>query len=133
MKKIRKGKFNLQSKRSSAGLGLFTQDRIPRQSFVIEYHGRTLDTDKAEEIGGKYLFEINSKKVIDGSPRYNLARYVNHSCRPNCETEITKSRVYIFSKRNIKEGEELCYDYGKEYFNEHIKPFGCKCNKCLKK
>ena len=133
MKKIRKSKFNLSAKKSPAGLGLFTEDQIPKRSFVIEYHGRTLDTDKAEEKGGKYLFEINDKKVIDGSPRYNLARYANHSCLPNCETEIKKGRVYLFSRKNIKAGEEICYDYGKEYFNEHIKPFGCRCNKCSKK
>ena len=61
----------------------------------------------------------------------NKARYLNHSCRPNCETDIVKGKVYIYAKRNIKSGEELTYDYGKEYVDDFIKPYGCKCLKCL--
>jgi len=73
------------------------------------------------------------KKTIDGTIRENTARYINHSCRPNCEVEIKKGKVLVFSKRNIEAGEELSYDYGKEFWNEHIKPIGCKCLKCLNK
>ncbi|MGL1245549.1 SET domain-containing protein, partial [Vibrio parahaemolyticus] len=65
----------------------------------------------------KYLFEVNKNKTIDGSDRANIARYVNHACKPNCEAEITKGRVFYFSKRAIKAGEELSVDYGKEYFD----------------
>ena len=127
----RKSKYILKVRRSSAGLGLFTDDPIKRGKFVIEYYGIPLTREQADERGGKYLFEINSRKVIDGSPRYNTARYLNHSCRPNCETDIVKGKIYIYAKRNIKEGEELTYDYGKEYVDDFIKPYGCKCLKCL--
>ena len=127
----RKSTYTLKVQRSSAGLGLFTEDPIERGKFVIEYYGTVLTRTQADEKGGKYLFEINSKKVIDGSPRYNIARYLNHSCRPNCETDIVKGKIYIYAKRNIREGEELTYDYGKEYVNDFIKPYGCKCIKCL--
>lgn len=121
----------MKVQRSSAGLGLFTEDSIERGKFVIEYYGVLLTRAEADEKGGKYLFEINSRRVIDGSPRQNIARYINHSCRPNCETDIVKGKVYIYAKRNIKEDEELTYDYGKEYFDDFIKPYGCKCLKCL--
>ncbi len=127
----RKSKYTLRVRRSSAGLGLFTESSIERGKFVIEYHGTILTKTQADEKGGKYLFEINSRKVIDGSSRHNIARYLNHSCRPNCETDIVKGKIYIYAKRNIKEGEELTYDYGKEYFDDFIKPYGCKCLKCL--
>lgn len=127
----RKSRYSLKVQRSSAGLGLFTEDSIERGKFVIEYYGVLLTRAEADEKGGKYLFEINSRRVIDGSPRQNIARYINHSCRPNCETDIVKGKVYIYAKRNIKEDEELTYDYGKEYFDDFIKPYGCKCLKCL--
>ena len=74
---------------------------------------------------------INSKWSIDGSPRSNTARYINHSCRPNAEAYISGRRVWIWSKRAISAGEEITCDYGKEYFDEHIKPVGCKCEACL--
>jgi SET domain-containing protein len=99
--------------------------------YLIEYFGRELSKEEQYTSRSKYLFEINSKKTIDGTVRENIARYINHSCKPNCEVEIKKGRVLIFSKRKIKKGEELSYDYGKEYWNEHIKPIGCKCSACL--
>jgi SET domain-containing protein len=68
--------------------------------------------------------------TIDGAPRFNKARYINHSCRPNAEIDIYKHRVYVMAKRNIKAGEELAYDYDSDYFDEYIKPKGCKCLKC---
>jgi len=114
-------------KRSSAGLGLFSGKDIKKGSFIIEYTGNILSSKEADARGGKYLFEINSRKVIDGSGRENKARYINHSCKPNCEIDIKKGRVFVYARKNIKEGEELSYDYGKEYFNEYIKPCGCKC------
>ncbi len=130
--KTRVGKYCCKIKKSSAGLGLFAMEDIPKDKFIIEYFGKILSVDAADKKGGRYLFEINSKKVIDGTPRRNIARYINHSCRPNCETNIVKGKIYIYSRRKIKEGEELNYDYGREYFNDQIKPFGCRCLKCLK-
>ena len=128
----RKSEYVLRVRRSSAGLGLFTESVIERGAFIIEYYGIPLTREQADEKGGKYLFEISSRRVIDGSPRHNKARYLNHSCRPNCETDIVKGRVYIYAKRAIKPGEELTYDYGKEYVDDFIKPYGCKCTKCLR-
>ena len=126
-------KIKTKVKRSSAGLGLFADENIKKGERVIEYTGKILSSKEADERGGKYLFEVNSKKTIDGSGRENKARYINHSCRPNCEIEIEKGKVFVYSKKNIKEGEELSYDYGKEYFDEYIKPYGCRCEKCKNK
>ncbi len=127
----RKSKYILIRKRSSAGLGLFAGEDIPRGVFIVEYFGPLLSSDDADEKGGKYLFAVNSKWTIDGSARNNLARYINHSCNPypNCETEIQGKKVFIYSIKKIKKGEELTYDYGKEYFDEHIKPYSCRCKK----
>ena len=87
----------------------------------------------ADEIDNRYLFEINSRWTIDGSPRRNVARYINHSCRPNAETDIVKGEILISAIRNIEPGEEITYDYGKDHFDGFIKPKGCKCVKCREK
>lgn len=125
------GIYTLKVKRSKSGLGLFADQDIPKGVYLIEYFGKELTDEETYTSNSKYLFEINSKKTIDGSTRKNIARYINHSCKPNCEVEIKKGRILVFSKKNIKVGEELAYDYGKEYWNEYIKPIGCKCSKCF--
>lgn len=124
---------HLKVKKGINGLGLFTDIPIKKGEFVIEYFGEMLTADQANEKGGKYLFEISNRRTIDGTTRNNTARYINHSCRPNCETDIKKGRVFVFARRGIKEGEELTYDYGKDYWNEYIKPKGCLCEKCSEK
>ena len=123
-------------KKSSAGLGLFANLPIKKGQLVIEYIGNRLSEEEAQKKGGQYLFEVNSKITIDGTPRWNTARYINHSCKPNCESKIVKKdRVIIKAIKDIKPGEELCYDYGEEFVKEYIEGNGksCKCAHCLKK
>jgi SET domain-containing protein len=127
------GQYTLKVKRSSAGLGLFAGEPIQKGKCIIEYVGRIISPEEEYTSKSQYLFQVSKTKTIDGTVRTNTARYINHSHLPNCEVEIYKGRIFIFSKRNIKEGEELSYDYGKEFFDEHIKPKGCKCVKCVAK
>lgn len=115
--------------RSSAGLGLFAMRPFKKGERIIEYVGRTISNAEAYTSRSKYLFEVNTRKTIDGTARENVARYINHSCTPNCEPEIERGRIFIDAVKNIKAGEELAYDYGEEYFNEHIRPYGCRCAK----
>lgn len=117
-------------KRSRTGLGLFAQHPIPKGTRIIEYTGPLVSNKIVDQASGKYFFGINSKWSIDGSVRDNIARYANHSCRPNAEAIIHNRRVWIWAKRNIKAGEEITYDYGREYFENVIEPIGCKCNGC---
>ena len=125
--------FGLRVGKSKTGKGLFATEDIPKGKCLIEYIGKNLNEKEQEEASGKYLFETGKNMMIDGNIPENKARYINHSCLPNCEADGPKGRIFIFSKKNIKAGEELTYDYGKEYFDEHIKPKGCKCPKCSKK
>ncbi|MHB1770016.1 MAG: SET domain-containing protein [Minisyncoccota bacterium] len=120
-------------KRADAGLGLFAVRPFQKGERIIEYFGRTITDAEAYTSRSKYLFEVNSRKTIDGATRENTARYINHSCRPNCTPEIERGRVFIDAIRNIKAGEELSYDYGEEYVDTHIKPHGCRCVKHHKK
>jgi len=130
MSKTKKAKIRVG--RSSAGLGLFAQEELKKGDFVIRYTGEKITTDEADRRGGKYLFTLDKKYVVDGKGRENTARYINHSCRPNCEAEIDEDdwTINIYTRRAIKIGEELTCDYGKEYWNDYIKPYGCRCPKC---
>ena len=127
--------LKLDVKKSKTGLGLFAGVPISKGAKVIEYIGEKITADEANRRGGKYFFEINSKWTIDGTTRKNTARYINHACKggDNCEATITNGRIWIIAKKSIPAGAELTYDYGSEYFDEHIKPHGCKCEECSKK
>lgn len=124
------GNWDLRVKRSKAGLGLFTFSDIPKGKCIIEYTGKVLTKQEEEDSNSLYLFDAGGGVTIDGAPRSNRARYINHSCRPNCIIDIYKHRVYVLAKRRIKAGEELGYDYDHEYWAEYIKPRGCRCVKC---
>ncbi|HLN97679.1 MAG TPA: SET domain-containing protein-lysine N-methyltransferase [Pyrinomonadaceae bacterium] len=117
-------------KRTKTGLGLFASQPIPKGKRIIEYTGPYVPNEEVDKRDGKYFFAVSSKWSIDGSPRSNIARYINHSCRPNAEAIVSNRRVWIWSKRNIRTGEEIAYHYGKEYFEGVIQPKGCKCGKC---
>jgi SET domain-containing protein len=121
--------------RSRTGLGLFATEPIKKGSKVVEYRGRKISTKKAEWIedntDNRYVFEINDHWSIDGSPRWNTARYVNHSCRPNVEAYQYAERIYYRAKWTIQPGSEITVSYGRDYFGSFIKPVGCKCDTCI--
>jgi SET domain-containing protein len=124
---------NVKVRRGAHGLGLFATGPIKKSTVVAEYWGEIITEEEADRRGGKYLFELDKHMAIDGKSRKNVARYINHSCSPNCEPqEDEKRRIVIVAKRHISAGEEFGYNYGKEYWIEHIKPIGCRCG-CLGK
>jgi len=121
--------------KAKAGLGLMANRNFKKAETVIEYTGEKITDSEADRRANRYLFELNDKWTIDGSGRKNTARYINHSCQPNCEAELDENEkhIYIKAKRAINVGEELTYHYGKTHFDEYIKPKGCRCNKCSAK
>ena len=122
--------------RSMTGLGLFATRPIRKRTRIAEYKGRKLATKEANKIearGNLYLYEINSRWTIDGTPRSNVARYFNHSCNPNAEIYDVKHRVFIRTLRNIKPGEEITYDYGVDYLKNVIGRSNCKCGRCRRR
>lgn len=119
--------------RAKTGLGLFATAPIAKKQFIVEYKGPRISTAVADELNNKYLFEINTRWTIDGAGRRNVARYINHGCRPNAESDVIKGKVIIRSIRKIAEGDEITYDYGKNYFDTFIKPHGCRCASCVAK
>jgi uncharacterized protein len=119
--------------RSRTGLGLFATKPFRKRAFIVRYSGRRVSNDEADEIDNRYLFELNSRWSIDGSSRRNVARYINHSCRPNAEVYFVGHAIKIRARRNIRAGEEIAYDYGREHFDAFIRPKRCKCEKCREK
>jgi hypothetical protein len=101
------------------GSGVFALRKIRKGTTVIEYLGDRVTheqvderyADKLETDSHTFLFTVNSKIVIDAGSNGNDARFINHSCDPNCESTIKKKRVFIEAIRTIQPGEELNYDY----------------------
>jgi uncharacterized protein len=122
--------------RSPTGLGLFATKPIKRAGYIATYRGRLLSTEEAdrrEGRGARYMFKLNSRWTIDGSPRWNLARYINHSCQPNAKPIGRKGGIAIVALRGIESGEEITYDYGREYLDKFLKSKGCRCAACRQK
>jgi hypothetical protein len=130
-KPITKG---VKVKRSSAGLGLFADQDFRKGDRIIEYVGNKVPSGD-EGPNNLYIFSVTDKWDIDGSPRWNTARYANHSCVPNAEAVNEDNRIFIEAIKGIKEGEEITYDYGKEYYEDILvkEKGGCLCPKHLKK
>lgn len=123
--------------RSKTGLGLFATKPIKKGDKIIRYMGPMLDCRKKKDdaVENKYLFQISKRWTVDGSVRKNIARYINHACKPNAESDVSKKklRIVIRAIKDIEPGDEINYDYGTEYFKEFLKPIGCKCDSCEKK
>lgn len=101
------------------GTGVYAIAPIKKGTRVLEYLGERISHDEAdrryerkgEDDGHTFLFIASNRTVIDAAVDGNDARFINHSCAPNCETVIENSRVFIDAIRSIKPGEELGYDY----------------------
>jgi SET domain-containing protein len=107
------------------GNGVYAAVDIPARTVLIQYKGRLLTVAEVDRLyaggadtGHTFLFTLNDKYIIDANVGGNSARWINHSCAPNCEAYIDevdgarKDRVMIQSIRAIKAGEELTYNYG---------------------
>lgn len=114
--------WHVVQKSSLHGNGVFANRPIPKGTRVIEYGGRRITPEQADALHPvnpddpfhTFFFALSSGKVIDGGKRGNDARWINHSCAPNCEAQENAdgTRVHIVALRDIAAGEELFYDYG---------------------
>ena len=125
------------------GYGLFAQDFIPQGERVIEYVGERITKAEAERreerrlarraAGGDgcvYVFEVNQRHDIDGDVPENMARRINHSCDPNCETQNIRGQIWIVAARDLAPDEELTYDYGFDYSEWQDHPCRCGAKNC---
>ncbi len=118
------------------GLGLFATKPIKQGAYIATYRGRRITTEESnrrEARGARYMFALNKRWVIDGTPRWNVARYINHSCRPNAQPVGRKGGIVIVALRRIEPEEEITYDYGREYLKSFLADDGCRCAACRRK
>lgn len=125
-----------------AGLGGFAIRPIKKGTRIIEYTGERIshavaDTRYQDDPDDRHvvLFAVNSRVVIDAGVGGNDAKYINHSCNPNCEVVIEKARVFIHAARDIAVGEELSYDYSltrDEDDDDSRYPCNCGAPNCRK-
>jgi SET domain-containing protein len=97
------------------GQGIFAAQPIKKGTRILQYIGPKISKAAAADRlaqGNVYLFEFNDRYTIDGKSRKNKARYINHSCDPNCEAIVTKRTIWIVALRDIQVDEELSYNYG---------------------
>jgi hypothetical protein len=124
--------------------GIFASRDIPNDTPIIEYVGEKITkaestrrgnalVEKAKKTGcaAVYVFTLNQRYDIDGAKGRNPARYINHSCDPNCDAYIIRGRIWIYSLRDIKAGEELTYNYSFDVdtWDEH--PCRCGSKRCV--
>lgn len=135
---VRRGRSSIH------GGGLYARRPIPAGTRVIEYVGERItkaEADRREQCrlaqrasgrdGCVYVFELNRRHDIDGDVRWNTARYINHSCEPNCEPQVIRGRIWIVALRDIAAGEELGYDYGFDFADWREHPCRCGTRGCV--
>jgi SET domain-containing protein len=130
----------IQVRRSGVhGKGVYALQPIARGERIVEYTGQLITWKEAlrrhphdpDDPNHTFYFHIDDGRVIDGKYGRNAAKWINHSCQPNCETDEIDGRVYIKARRAIKPGEELNYDYALVLDGRHTakikKEFECRC------
>lgn len=136
-----------EKKSSIHGTGIVAKQDILKGTKVIEYIGEKVSKKEGDKrssariknylhsksVGSVYIFELNKKYDIDGSPLYNKARFINHSCDPNCEVDIIDNEIWIISIKDINKNDELSYDYGYPFDKNDYMDHVCKCGakKCI--
>ena len=112
--------------------GLYANRDIKQGTRIIEYKGKIISI-RQSEVDSKfdnekaiYLFNINKRYDLDGDFKFNTARLINHSCDPNCEVTGSGLKVWVYSVKDIKQDDELSYDYGFS-FDEDYKNYPCRC------
>ncbi|MGV8151097.1 MAG: SET domain-containing protein [Candidatus Woesearchaeota archaeon] len=120
--------------------GVYATEDITKGTPIIEYRGEKISKEEGDKRldatheahkadknnAATYIFELNDEYDLDGDIPDNDAKYINHSCNPNCDFEIGEDSVLIHAKRDIKKGEELTYNYGFD-FDDEYKEHPCKC------
>jgi len=121
------------------GSGVYAAREIPKGTRIVEYLGDRIShaqadaryEAKGQDDGHTFLFVVSSKVVIDAGVDGNEARFINHSCDPNCETVIEGGRVFIEALRDIAPGEELGYEYGLTWEStddpDELANYACRC------
>ena len=110
------------------GLGGFATAPIARGTHILEYLGARISKTESLrrcEQNNEYIFTLNNEEDLDGNVEWNPARFLNHSCAPNCDAELEDGHIWIIANRDINAGEELTFNYGFDL--ENFRDYPCRC------
>lgn len=132
---MKKLKFEIRKSKID-NRGAFATEDIPKGTMIVEYVGEKISNEEADkreetndERGVTYIFCLDENSCIDGAVGGNESRFINHSCEPNCNYLVENGRIFYYSNRDIKKGEELTIDY--DYDADSKKEIClCKSEKC---
>jgi SET domain-containing protein len=116
------------------GLGAFALTLIRAGTLVIEYVGERISKSESArrcEAGNTFIFELDEEWDIDGVAGWNPARLLNHSCAPNCDSELIDGHIWIVSRRDVICGEELTFNYGYDWEDYREHPCHCGAPGCV--
>lgn len=116
------------------GRGAYACTEIAAGTGVVEYVGERVDKEESARLcneGNPFVFTINEEWDINGDVTWNPARYLNHSCAPNCEAQQEEDRIWIVALRDIERGEELTFNYGYDLSEWRNYPCACGAPNCL--
>ena len=116
------------------GRGMFAQTLIPKGARILEYQGDKISKSESLQLceaQNEYIFSVSERFDLNGNVEWNPARFLNHSCEPNCEAEQDEGRIWIVSLRDIRAGEELTFNYGYDLEDYREHPCRCGTRKCV--
>ena len=134
MKHEVENKYLVFKKSKIHNVGAYAVRDIRKGTRIIEYIGQAITKKKAAkelQDGNGYVFTINKFFDIDGSVQWNPARYINHGCAANAESDIIKDRVWIIATRTIRKGEEVLYNYNYDLVDAFDNPCRCGAENCV--
>lgn len=116
------------------GMGVFARADIAKETRILEYVGERISKEESlrrRQGGNFFVFIVTDQFDIDGAVDWNPARFINHSCAPNCEARMEDERIWIIALRDIKAGEELGFNYGYDLQDYEDHPCSCGAANCL--
>jgi SET domain-containing protein len=115
-------------------LGGFAKSNLVKGVTILEYLGEKIDKQESARRCAEnnvYIFSLNEQVDIDGNCDWNPARFLNHSCSPNCEAQFDEDHIWFIATRDIMAGEELTFNYGFDLENYRDYPCGCGSSDCV--
>jgi hypothetical protein len=116
------------------GFGGFAARTIPAGTRIIEYIGERISKEESLrrcEADNPFIFALDAETDLDGGVGWNPARFLNHSCAPNCEAPLDAGRIWIIALRDINPGEELTFNYGFDLMDYQEHPCQCGAPGCV--
>ena len=116
------------------GRGIFARADIPAETRILEYVGERISKKESlrrRKENNFFVFVVTNKFDLDGAVDWNPARFINHSCAPNCEARMEEERIWIYAVRELRAGEELTFNYGYDLQDYEEHPCRCGAPECL--